>query len=511
MAEYNKQYTPTLWKNYPLTDTSINAYRLNHLEGGVNENDNRLVALSEDKAEQTVVNKMVKTVTLNKATGVLTVTLLDGTKSTYDLDIEKVVANFDLNNNNDLVLTLADGTQKVVPLSKFVDTYTFKSSGTITFNTTGKEITAFIPDGSITLSKLEATVLSTIRQYMLDAQTAKGQAEQAAENARGYAIGGTGFEGVSAQHFANQAKRYAVITDEAPKDNAQYYAQDAAKSAEEARQAAGCDGTAASITATDVQGLVVAAGGNSNVQALINAVADQVINRLVAKSQIVNNGLCTEPGKYPLDAAYGKTLRDYIGRLQDSVNTINSDLDEYYSLNSPIKIIPQRANLNDYTAPGQYKTESAAISNTVTNTPYTASGFKLTVEYLSVTSHIMQTLKSVNASYAYFRTGDFSNGTWNWRTWISVLTNADILTKTVNLTQVTVPANSGTAGSTTNISAQIPAGYKLLDAREVGSGNNGCYVYFFNFDGVNITLQIRNITNAAITTTPVARLLLIPK
>lgn len=321
MAEYDKQYNPTVWKNYPVTDTSINAYRLNHLEGGVNENDNRLVALSEDKAEQTVVNKMVKAVTLNKATGVLTVTLLDGTKSTYDLDIEKVVANFDLNNNNDLVLTLADGTQKVVPLSKFVDTYTFKSSGTITFNTTGKEITAFIPDGSITLSKLEATVLSTIRQYMLDAQTAKGQAEQAAENARGYAIGGTGFEGVSAQYFANQAQRYAVITDEAPKDNAQYYAQDAAKSAEEARQAAGCDGTAASITATDVQGLVAAAGGNSNVQALINAVADQVINRLVAKGQIVNNLLATEPGSV-LDATQGKTLKEYYDRLYSDLTDV---------------------------------------------------------------------------------------------------------------------------------------------------------------------------------------------
>ena len=324
MAEYNKQYTPTLWKNYPLTDTSINAYRLNHLEGGVNENDNRLVALSEDKAEQAVVNKMVKTVTLNKDTGVLTVTLLDGTQSTYDLDVEKVVANFDLNNNNDLVLTLADGTQKVVPLSKFMDTYTFKSSGTITFNANGKEITAFIPDGGITLAKLEATVLSTIRQYMLDAQTAKGQAEQAAENARGYAIGGTGFEGVSAQHFANQAKRYAVITDEAPKDNAQYYAQDAAKSAEEARQAAGCDGTAASITATDVQGLVAAAGGNSDVQALINAVADRVINRLVAKGQIVNNLLATEPGNV-LDATQGKALKEYYDRL-------NSDLDEHFMM-----------------------------------------------------------------------------------------------------------------------------------------------------------------------------------
>lgn len=322
MAEYNKQYTPTLWKNYPLTDTSINAYRLNHLEGGVNENDNRLVALSEDKAEQAVVNKMVKTVTLNKDTGVLTVTLLDGTKTTYDLDVEKVVANFDLNSNNDLVLTLADGTQKVVPLSKFVDTYTFKSSGTITFNANGKEITAFIPDGSITLAKLEATVLSTIRQYMLDAQTAKGQAEQAAENARGYAIGGTGFEGVSAQHFANLAKRYAVITDEAPKDNAQSYAQDAAKSAEEARQAAGCDGTAASISAVDVQGLVAAAGGNSDVQALINAVADRVINRLVAKGQIVNNLLATEPGNV-LDATQGKALKEYYDRL-------NSDLDDHF-------------------------------------------------------------------------------------------------------------------------------------------------------------------------------------
>ena len=39
--------------------------------------------------------------------------------------------------------------------------------------------------------------------------------------------------------------------------------------------------------------------------------------------QLVNNGLCNEPGKYPLDAAYGKTLYDYYERL-------NSDLGENY-------------------------------------------------------------------------------------------------------------------------------------------------------------------------------------
>lgn len=417
MAEYNKQYTPTLWKNYPLTDTSINAYRLNHLEGGVNENDNRLVALSEDKAEQTVVNKMVKAVTLNKATGVLTVTLLDGTKSTYDLDIEKVVANFDLNSNNDLVLTLADGTQKVVPLSKFVDTYTFKSSETITFNTTGKEITAFIPDGSVTLAKLEATVLSTIRQHMLDAQTAKGQAEQAAENARGYAIGGTGFEGVSAQHFANQAKRYAVITDEAPKDNAQYYAQDAAKSAEEARQAAGCDGTAASITATDVQGLVAAAGGNSNVQALINAVADRVINQLVAKGQIVNNLLATEPGSV-LDATQGKALKEYYDRVSSDLGEANEKIaDMQPTTNREVTTMPDGTYCHTLTQPGWYSVYASADSPHV-DVRWLIHVYSVHFGEVWVTIQDAYFLLS-NMQYIAPKTRTYnSNGTdWAWSSW----------------------------------------------------------------------------------------------
>ena len=37
--------------------------------------------------------------------------------------------------------------------------------------------------------------------------------------------------------------------------------------------------------------------------------------------QLVNNGLCNEPGKYPLDAAYGKTLYDYYERLNSDLAT----------------------------------------------------------------------------------------------------------------------------------------------------------------------------------------------
>ena len=48
---YNKYYTPTSWENYPSENTAINATRLNHLEDGVDELDDRIVSLSTDKSQ----------------------------------------------------------------------------------------------------------------------------------------------------------------------------------------------------------------------------------------------------------------------------------------------------------------------------------------------------------------------------------------------------------------------------------------------------------------------------
>ena len=42
--------------------------------------------------------------------------------------------------------------------------------------------------------------------------------------------------------------------------------------------------------------------------------------------QLVNNGLCNEPGKYPLDAAFGKTLLDYYDRLNSDLGNIATNL-----------------------------------------------------------------------------------------------------------------------------------------------------------------------------------------
>lgn len=195
--------------------------------------------------------------------------------------------------------------------------------------------------------------------------------------------------------------------------------------------------------------------------------------------------------------------------MQLAINDLNSNLENCYSLSGGI-LIPDNADLysDDYKVPGNYYCPNNANAATLKNCPL-SKAFILKVDYTNGTQYIRQSFTQYDIERNHQRIWSPIENKWKRES--SLLTNADFLTKIVSLNQVTVPANAGIAGSTTNISGQIPSGYKLLDAREVGSGNNGCYIYYFRADGTNITLQLRNVTNAAITTSPSAQLLLIPK
>ena len=85
-------------------------------------------------------------------------------------------------------------------------------------------------------------------------------------------------------------------------------------------------------------------------------------------------------------------------------------------------MIPNGSDLNDYTTPGHYYTPNAAASQTIQNTPYTGSGFKLIVEKLSSNSHVLQTLKGVNSKFVYYRAASDSD----FRDWLTPVTNADL-------------------------------------------------------------------------------------
>lgn len=283
----SKYYSPFTWRDKPSIESPINAVHLNHMEDGINEMDNRILILAQDKADAADMANVIIDFTMDDTTGVMTFTRFDGSTFTHDTAVEKIALNCYLEGDN-FVLELADGTKQKVSLSKFIDTYTFSSTDTIRITANGKNISADIPDGKITLAKLEPTILSTIRQYTLDAQTSKGVAEQAASTAQGWAIGGTGFEGNNAKYYASKSQRYAVggVEEGDAKDNAKAYCEAAKGYAEQCAGVTEFDGTATSVKATDTQGLVVAAGADSNAQALLDVLARKVALELVSNTAL---------------------------------------------------------------------------------------------------------------------------------------------------------------------------------------------------------------------------------
>lgn len=277
---YGPYYYITDWENEPSQKTPINRTNLLKMENGIKEADNRIVQLDANKADRTLINSLVKDVTLDTNTGIMTITLQNGTTKTYDLDIEKVVTNFDINDQNELVLTLADGTQKVIDLTRFV--YSVESTATISMTITDRVMRASIVDGSVTLEKLDAAIQTEFRQYMLDAQSARDAALQYQKFAKRYAIGDPDFPGSdtdNAKYYYEQAKADAETSGQ----NAQLSADSAAVSTTQAgisttkaaAATAAANQTAADVITTTAKATAAGASEQVATQKAVEAEASQ--------------------------------------------------------------------------------------------------------------------------------------------------------------------------------------------------------------------------------------------
>lgn len=392
-TELSKYYYPFTWRNKPSIESPINEVHLNHIEDGINEMDNRILILAQDKADATDIANVFVDFAMDDTTGVMTFTRFDGSKVEHDSAVEKIALNCYLEDDN-FVLELADGTKQKVSLSKFIDTYEFSSTDTIRITVNGKNISAEIPDGKITLAKLEPTIMSTIRQYTLDAQTAQGVSEQAAGTAQGWAIGGTGFEDNNAKHYASRSQRYAVggVEEGDTEDNAKYYCQQAQAAAEQAAGSAAYDGTATSVKATDTQGLVVSAGGDSNTQVLLDVLARKVAQELVSDS-----GLATKLADYVKKTDIVQTESTATDKVPSSAyiksvkDTINSNLKNKVDINDIQKGSTQgiacAANViteSTITYPVAFNTVPKVVASFYSNTQLVEYG-KMTLMVCNVT------------------------------------------------------------------------------------------------------------------------------
>lgn len=201
----NKAYSRINWQNQPNTSTALGATNLNKMDIALNSIDDRVITLDTTKLDLTTANSMVKSFSLNQSTGVITITLLDGTVTTYDTKLEKLAVNFAYDATaQQLVITLDDGTKQYVDMSALITQYEFSDSSTVGFSVDSNgKVSASVKNGSITAEQLQPNYLADITTQQ---QTATAQAKLA----KRYAVGGveTGDTTDNAKYYKEQAELF---------------------------------------------------------------------------------------------------------------------------------------------------------------------------------------------------------------------------------------------------------------------------------------------------------------
>lgn len=182
---YQKIYSREHWENFPSEKTAINRNRLNNIEGGIDELDNRVCALDTTKVDLTKANELVKEILWDESNGTLTVVKMNGSKAVIDTKLEKLAVNFTYNpQTQQLIITLDDGTTQNVDLSALITQYEFLDSDTIAFaiGSDGK-VSAIVKEGSIEEKHLRPDYLSDIKVESAKAVNSATNAKASETNA----------------------------------------------------------------------------------------------------------------------------------------------------------------------------------------------------------------------------------------------------------------------------------------------------------------------------------------
>lgn len=335
MAYTNKKYARINWQNLPAMTTALGATNMNHMDVFLNEVDNALIEMEAAKLNIATANSMIAGITFDKDKGLMTVRELNGTTYTYDWNVEKIPVSFSLSEDGILTMTTQDGTQFTANIADLIKDYVFDDSDTIAFTKEFRteddayHIGASVKNGSIKAEHLDPDYRADIQNFSNVAQTAANDSLSYSKASKRWAVGDQAYEGSDI-------------------DNSKYYkeqaenARDAAEKArDEAQAATGAvimapgvlgvgkpdnttikvteDGTmsvpkatsdsyglvkpdnttigqedgvirliakATSLPVTDTQGFVGDKNSETNVQLLIDAIADKMVKQLVSNSSL---------------------------------------------------------------------------------------------------------------------------------------------------------------------------------------------------------------------------------
>lgn len=180
-----KIYSRTYWENFPSEKTAIDAMRLNNVEAGIDNLDDRVVAMDAAKVDLTKANELVKEILWDESNGTLTIVKMNGSQAMIDTKLEKLAVNFSYNpQTQQLVITLDDGTTQNVDLSTLITEYEFLDSDTIAFELTSDgKVKAIVKEGSIQEKHLRPDYLADIKVESAKAVASAKSAGESETNA----------------------------------------------------------------------------------------------------------------------------------------------------------------------------------------------------------------------------------------------------------------------------------------------------------------------------------------
>lgn len=197
-----KIYSRTYWENFPSEKSAVNATHLNNLETGVDNLDDRLVAMDAAKVDLTKANELVKEILWDESNGTLTVVKMNGSKAVIDTKLEKLAVNFKYNpQTQQLIITLDDGTEQSVDLSSLITEYEFLDSDTIAFEIADGKVKSNVKNGSITEDKLQPNFLADVKVEVEKAKASATAADASEKESTAQAN--------LSKEYADKAKEYS--------------------------------------------------------------------------------------------------------------------------------------------------------------------------------------------------------------------------------------------------------------------------------------------------------------
>lgn len=180
-----KIYSRTYWENFPSEKTAIDAMRLNNAEAGIDNLDDRVVAMDASKVDLAKANELVKEILWDESKGTITVVKMNGSKAVIDTKLEKLAVNFTYDpQSQQLIITLDDGTTQNVDLSALITQYEFIDSNTIAFEISSDgKVSAIVKEGSIQEKHLRPDYLADIKVESAKAVASAKSAKESEANA----------------------------------------------------------------------------------------------------------------------------------------------------------------------------------------------------------------------------------------------------------------------------------------------------------------------------------------